>query len=63
MTNLLWRLRNSSPEAIEAHFIPEMEVRLLVKDCGGSAALVEENEEGPEGWESRRYFCVKRKSR
>jgi SAM-dependent methyltransferase len=58
-TNLLWRLRTGSPEAIEAHFIPETEVRGLVERCGGSAAHVESNQEGPSGWENRTYFCVR----
>jgi SAM-dependent methyltransferase len=58
LTNLLWRMRTRSPEAIESHFIPEGEVADLVMQSDGSVALVESNREGPPGWQSRKYFCL-----
>jgi ubiquinone/menaquinone biosynthesis C-methylase UbiE len=58
-TNLLWRLRTGSPEAIESYFTPENEIADLVKRSHGSVAHAESNQEGPPGWQSRTYFCVR----
>jgi SAM-dependent methyltransferase len=57
LTNLLWRLRTGSPEAIESYFMPESRVADLVKRSHGSAVHIESNQNGPPGWQSRTYFC------
>jgi len=59
LTNLLWRLRTRSPEAIESYYTPEASVRRLVEQSGGTVALVERDLNGPPGWESRKYFCIR----
>jgi SAM-dependent methyltransferase len=58
-TNLLWRIRTGSPEAIETYFTPEASVKELVQQSGGTVAFVESDRNGPPGWESRQYFCVR----
>jgi|ERR1051325_6330826 SAM-dependent methyltransferase len=58
-TNLLWRLRTGSPEAIESYFLAERQVCALVEKAGGTVLLVEPDDNGPPGWESRRYFCMR----
>jgi SAM-dependent methyltransferase len=60
LTNWLWRLRSGSPEAMESYFMPEKTVRAMVEQAGGSVALAEPDQNGPPGWESRKYFCLKR---
>lgn len=62
-TNLLWRLRTGSPEAIESYFSPEVKVAELVIRADGSVAHTESNDDGPPGWQSRTYFCVRNGSR
>lgn len=57
VTNLLWRFRTGSPEAMESYFMSEENVTRLVEDSGGSVAYIESNEEGPPGWKSCTYFC------
>ena len=59
LTNFLWRLRTGSPEAIETYFTPEAEVKMLVEQSGGSVMFVDSDMNGPSGWESRKYFCVR----
>jgi SAM-dependent methyltransferase len=59
LTNLLWRLRTGSAAPIESYFTPEAEVAGLVESSGGLVVLTESNQEGPPGWESRKYFCVR----
>lgn len=59
LSNLLWRLRTGSPEAMESYFIPERRVIALVEESRGAVAFIESNPDGPPGWESRRYFCLK----
>jgi SAM-dependent methyltransferase len=61
-TNLLWRLRTGSPGAIESYFMPESGVVDLVKRSNGSIALVERNQVGPPGWQSRTYFCERNRA-
>jgi SAM-dependent methyltransferase len=58
-TNLLWRLRTGSPEAIESYFMSEGIVADWAKRSRGSVACVESNQDGPPGWQSRTYFCVR----
>ncbi|HEY2018821.1 MAG TPA: class I SAM-dependent methyltransferase [Bryobacteraceae bacterium] len=57
--NWIWRLRTSSPEAMETYSMKEEKVIQQVKSAGGAVLSVENNQEGPDGWQSRRYFCVR----
>jgi SAM-dependent methyltransferase len=57
LSNLLWRVRTGNPEAMESYFMPETRVSDLVKRSGGSIELLESNQFGPLGWDSRMYFC------
>ena len=59
LTNRSWRIRSGSPAAMESYFIPEPKIRSLVERSGGSLLLVDATPEGPEGWQSRKYFCVR----
>jgi SAM-dependent methyltransferase len=56
--NFIWRLRTASPEAMETYSMPERKVARLVEDSGGSILSVQNNQNGPHGWQSRKYFCV-----
>lgn len=57
--NLIWRLRTASPEAMETYSMKESKVIKLVQEAGGRVLAVEDNHEGPDGWQSRRYFCLR----
>jgi SAM-dependent methyltransferase len=59
LTNLLWRVRTGSPGAIESYFTPEGQVADIVNQSHGSIKYVESNEDGPPGWQSRTYFCMR----
>ena len=59
LSNLLWRVRTGSREAMESYFIPEDRVRDLVEQSGGSVRLVESDQSGPPGWHSLKYFCTR----
>lgn len=59
LSNLLWRARTGSAEAMESYFMPEEKVRNLVEQSGGSVTFVESNQAGPPGWQSRKYFCTR----
>jgi SAM-dependent methyltransferase len=59
LSNLLWRVRTGNVEAMESYFIRENEVRDLVVQSGGSVRLVESDDGGPRGWQSRKYFCTR----
>lgn len=59
LSNLLWRLRTGSPEAMESYFMPEKAVTDLVEQSGGSVTLVEPHHGGPPRWQSRKYFCIR----
>jgi SAM-dependent methyltransferase len=58
--NFIWRLRTASPEAMETYAMKENKVVQLVEASGGSVLAVEENHHGPDGWQGRRYFCIRR---
>jgi ubiquinone/menaquinone biosynthesis C-methylase UbiE len=60
LTNWLWQIRSGSPEAMESYFTPEKAVRAMVEQAQGSVAAAEVDQNGPPGWESRKYFCLKR---
>jgi SAM-dependent methyltransferase len=60
--NLIWRLRTASPEAMETYSMKEEKVLRLAEESSGLVLSVEENRHGPAGWESRKYFCIKRES-
>lgn len=57
--NYLWRLRTGTSEAMESYFIPEKQISKLVERSNGSIVHVESNQDGPLGWQSRTYFCVR----
>jgi SAM-dependent methyltransferase len=59
-SNMLWRVRTGSPEAIETYSMKEQKAIRLVNDSGGEVLFVEDNQNGPQGWQSRKYFCVRR---
>ncbi len=59
LSNMLWRLRTGSPNAMESYFIPERRVRVLVERSGGTVTYPEPNRDGPPGWDGIRYFCLK----
>jgi SAM-dependent methyltransferase len=59
LSNLLWRVRTGNAEAMESYFMPENEVTDLVEQSGGSVRLVESDDGGPPGWQSRKYFCTR----
>ena len=59
VSNLVWRLRTGSPEAMETYSMAERKVIHLVKESGGEVLCVEDNQNGPPGWQSRKYFCVR----
>ena len=60
VANMIWRLRTGSPEAMEAYFMRERKVVRLVESSGGTVLSVKDNQNGPQGWQSRKYFCVRR---
>jgi SAM-dependent methyltransferase len=60
LTNFLWRWRSGSAEAMESYFISERDVRALVAESGGEVILALPDREGPPGWESRKYFCLRK---
>ena len=60
VTNFIWRLRTNSPEAMETYSMPEKKVIQLVERSGGSVLSVESDQNGPDGWQSRKYFCIRR---
>jgi len=60
LSNIVWRLRTGSPEAMESYSMAETKVIHLVKESGGAVLRVEDNQSGPPGWQSRKYFCVRR---
>jgi SAM-dependent methyltransferase len=62
LTNLLWRIRTGSPEAMESYFMTEKDVAALVDQSGGHITSIESNENGPTGWQSRTYFCIRAKA-
>lgn len=59
--NELWRRRTGSPEAMETYAMESKKVIRLVEESGGSVLRVENNQDGPPGWQSRKYFCIRRK--
>ena len=59
LLNIVWRLRTGSPEAMESYSMAETKVIQLVKESGGEVLRVEDNQNGPPGWQSRKYFCVR----
>jgi SAM-dependent methyltransferase len=63
VSNIVWRLRTGSPEAMETYAMAEKKVVHLVKDSGGEVLRIEDNQDGPPGWQSRKYFCVRRELR
>lgn len=60
LTNWFWRVRSGSPEAMESYFMTEKTVRAIVDQAKGFVALAEPDRSGPPGWESRKYFCLRR---
>jgi ubiquinone/menaquinone biosynthesis C-methylase UbiE len=60
VANMIWRLRTGSPEAMETYATPEAKVIRFVEESGGKVLRVEDNQLGPPGWQSRRYFCIRR---
>ena len=60
VANLIWRLRTGSPEAMETYSTPENKVIKFIEESGGAVLRVEDNQNGPPGWQSRKYFCVRR---
>jgi ubiquinone/menaquinone biosynthesis C-methylase UbiE len=60
VSNILWRFRTGSPEAMETYSMREEKIVRIVKDSGGEVLCVEDNQNGPPGWQSRKYFCVRR---
>jgi len=62
LLNIVWRLRTGSPEAMESYSMAETKVIHLVKEAGGDVLCVEDNQNGPPGWQSRKYFCMRHKS-
>jgi len=59
VANMIWRLRTGSPEAMETYSMAEKKVVDLVEESGGAILSVEENQNGPPGWQSRKYFCIR----
>lgn len=59
LSNIVWRLRTGNPEAMESYSMAETKVIHLVKESGGEVLRVEDNRNGPPGWQSRKYFCVR----
>ena len=59
VANMIWRLRTGSPEAMETYSMAEKKVVDLVEESGGAILRVEENQNGPPGWQSRKYFCIR----
>ena len=59
VANMIWRLRTGSPEAMEAYSMSERKVLRLVETSGGAVLRVKDNQDGPQGWQSRTYFCVR----
>jgi SAM-dependent methyltransferase len=59
LTNWLWRVRSGSPEAIESYFISEASVQALVRQSGGRVVKALPDHQGPPGWESRKYYCMR----
>ena len=56
---LTWRGITGSPEAMETYSMSEKKVVHLVEESGGKVLCVEDNQNGPPGWQSRKYFCVR----
>jgi SAM-dependent methyltransferase len=63
VSNVVWRLRTGSPEAMETYSMAEKKAINWVERCGGSVPRVEDDQRGPKGWQSRRYFCVRSDSK
>lgn len=59
LLNIVWRLRTGSPEAMESYSMAETKVIHLVEESGGAVLCVEDNQNGPPGWQSRKYFCMR----
>ena len=60
VANMIWRLRTGSPEAMETYAMAQQKVVDLVEESGGAILSVEDNQNGPPGWQSRKYFCMRR---
>jgi len=60
ISNIIWRMRTGSPEAMETYSMSETKVLHLVSEAGGEVLFVEGNQNGPPGWQSRKYYCVRR---
>jgi SAM-dependent methyltransferase len=60
VANMIWRLRTGSPEAMETYSMPENKVIKFIEESGGVVLRVEDNQNGPPGWQSRKYFCIRR---
>jgi ubiquinone/menaquinone biosynthesis C-methylase UbiE len=60
VANMIWRLRTGSPEAMETYSMSQKKVVDLVEKSGGAILSVEDNQNGPPGWQSRKYFCMRR---
>ena len=58
--NFVWRMRTASPEAMETYFMSEDQVRSVVEAAGGEVLAADPNRHGPPGWDSRRYFCIRK---
>ncbi len=63
VSNIVWRLRTGSPEAMETYSMSEKKVVQLIKEAGGEVLCVEDNQNGPPGWQSRKYYCRRSESR
>lgn len=61
LTNWVWQIRSESPAPMESYFLPQQEISSLVKASGGQILRVDRNDNGPPGWESRTYFCLRAK--
>jgi ubiquinone/menaquinone biosynthesis C-methylase UbiE len=60
VANMIWRLRTGSPEAMETYSMRENKVIRFVEQSGGEVLHVEDNQSGPAGWQSRKYYCIRR---
>jgi ubiquinone/menaquinone biosynthesis C-methylase UbiE len=60
LSNMIWRLRTGSPEAIETYSMSEKRVAGVVEQSGGTVLKVNDDKHGPPGWQSRKYYCVRR---
>ena len=45
---------------METYSMSQSKVVDLVEKSGGEVLSVEDNQNGPPGWQSRKYFCMRR---